>query len=146
MSHKKNFFKRVSITVAACLMLIGSAQAAQITWRNVDAGLQEGKQSHKYILVDVYTDWCGWCKHLDKTTFTNPELKEFLNNKFVSVKANAEDGGAGQKLATQYGVNGYPCALVFDSNGTLIGRFAGYKDAIGYENALRDIIDHPARN
>jgi len=143
MTGKKKFFKQAVVTATAFLSVLSAASAAQLTWKNVNSGMQEAKQTRKYVLADVYTDWCGWCKRLDRDTFTNPELTRFLSEKFVSVKANAEDGGAGQKLAGDYGVNGYPCALVFDPNGKMIGRIVGYKDAQGYETALKEIIDHP---
>ncbi len=143
MTDKKQFFKQAAVTAVAFLSIFSAASAAQISWKDVNSGLQEGKQAHKYVLADVYTDWCGWCKRLDRDTFSNPELTRFLSEKFISVKANAEDGGAGQKLAGDYGVNGYPCALVFDPSGKLIGRIVGYKDAQGYQTTLQNIIDHP---
>jgi thioredoxin-related protein len=144
MTGKKKFFKQAAVATATFLSILSAAAAANLNWKDVTSGLQEAKQSHKYVLADVYTDWCGWCKRLDKDTFTNSELTNFLSQKFVSVKANAEDGGAGQKLAGDYGVNGYPCALVFDPSGKMIGRVVGYKDAAGYQNALQNIMDHPS--
>ncbi len=143
MAYKDKFLKQTVLIVLAVLSVISAACAAEINWKKVDPGMKEAKQLHKYLLADVYTDWCGVCKRLDKDTFSNPELTRFLGDKFVSVKANAEDGGAGQKLATDYSVTGYPCALVFDPFGKFIGRILGYKDAQEYQSALQDIIDHP---
>jgi thioredoxin-related protein len=114
--------------------------AYDVRWHDVNSGMEEGKRNHKYILADVYTSWCGWCKKLDRDTFSDQGLVDFLGQKFVCVKANAEDHGAGQNLARQYSVDGFPCPLVFDSNGKLIGRIVGYKDASGYQSALTDII------
>jgi len=128
----------ITLTVFSVSML--AALAYDVRWHDVDSGMQEGKHAHKYILADVYTNWCGWCKKLDRDTFSDQGLVEFLNQKFVCVKANAEDHAAGEKLAHQYSVSGFPCALVFDYNGKLIGRIVGYKDASGYESALTDII------
>src|ERR1700721_1794923 len=122
-----NFLKHVTLIAGLFLSLGSSASAAEISWKDVSSGLPEGKRAHKYVLADVYTDWCGWCKRLDKDTFSNPELSQYISEKFVPVKANAEDGGAGQKLKNDYGIEGYPCALVFDPDGKLIGRVDGYK-------------------
>jgi thioredoxin-related protein len=105
--------------------------------------MTEAKHNHKYILADVYTSWCGWCKKLDRDTFSDEALAEFLGQKFVCVKANAEDNGAGTRLSRQYNVSGYPCALVFNFEGKLIGRIVGYKDAANYQSALSQIIDKP---
>lgn len=143
LANTQRFFKQIAFTTIAILSLASAVSADEIRWKDVTSGMQEGKQSHKYVLVDIYTDWCGWCKRLDRDTFTNPDLVRFVRDKFVSVKANAEDSGAGQKLAGEYGVNGYPCALVFNPEGKLIGRIGGYKDAQGYQTALQNIINHP---
>jgi thioredoxin-related protein len=142
-ANTQRFFKQIVFTAIAVLSLASAVSADEIRWKDVTSGMQEGKQSHKYVLADIYTDWCGWCKRLDRDTFSNPDLARFLRDKFVPVKANAEDSAAGQKLAGEYGVNGYPCALVFNPDGKLIGRIVGYKDAQGYQTALQDIINHP---
>ena len=53
------------------------------------------------------------------------------------LKANAEDHASGQKLAQQYGIDGYPCALLFLSyDGKLIGKISGYKDAADYQSSF----------
>lgn len=46
--------------------------------------------SPKKVFVDAYTDWCGWCKKMDATTFSNPDLIQYVNNNFYAVKLNAE--------------------------------------------------------
>ncbi len=151
-SHKlppvnRSFFIAITLLILALCGTFKAAQADnQIHWKDVNSGLQEGKSAHKYVLVDIYTDWCGWCKRLDRDTFSNQSLVQFLGTKFVCVKANAEDNGAGQKLTGEYGVNGYPCALVFDPNGKVIGRIVGFKDAQTYEAALTTILNNPSNN
>ena len=140
----KILLQTIFTTLAFFISIASVCADSQIRWKDVNSGLQEGKQSHKYVLVDVYTEWCGWCKSLDRDTFSNQDLIHFLESKFVCVKANAEDNGPGQKMAGEYGVNGYPCALVFDQNGKLIGRIIGYKDANGYQTALSNVLINPS--
>ncbi len=48
------------------------------------------KKKPKKIFIDVYTDWCGWCKKMDATTFMNPEIAKYMNDNFYCVKMNAE--------------------------------------------------------
>ena len=87
------------------------------------------------------TDWCGWCKKLDKDVFSNATLAGYLNDKFVCVKVNAEDPKEGSTVAGTYKVNGYPCALVFSPEGKLLGRIEGYEAARDYKQTLESITN-----
>ena len=59
-------------------------------WLSFDDVDQMGSKSDKKYLVDVYTSWCGWCKVMDKQTFTNEDVKSYVNDKFYPVKFDAE--------------------------------------------------------
>ena len=107
---------------------------------NLSKGIEEAKSSKRYVLADIYTDWCGWCKRLDATTFVDPDFVKYANANFVCVKCNAEDNGEGTKAAQQNGVNGYPTALVYDANGKVIGKIVGFKKAKDYQDTLEQII------
>lgn len=58
-----------------------------LTLTEVEAKL---KEQPRPVLIDLYTDWCGWCKVMDKKTYTNEQLIKYLNEKFYVVKLNAE--------------------------------------------------------
>ena len=68
------------------------ALGSQLEWLNIEQASEIGTKgsNNKKFLVDVYTDWCGWCKVMDKKTFTDPVLIEYLNKNFHVVKFNAE--------------------------------------------------------
>ena len=63
-----------------------------IKWTSLEQveKLNANKKTQRKVFVDVYTDWCGWCKRLDATTYKDPELVKYLNSNFYSVKLNAE--------------------------------------------------------
>lgn len=64
---------------------------ATLKWLSIEeASNIGGSSNNKKFLVDVYTDWCGWCKVMDKKTFTDPALIKYLNQNFHVVKFNAE--------------------------------------------------------
>lgn len=63
---------------------------AKLEWLTLQEAEQKLKQEPKPILVDLYTDWCGWCKVMDKKTYSNQQLIRYLNEKFYVVKLNAE--------------------------------------------------------
>ena len=85
------------------------------------------RTSKKMVVVDVYTDWCGWCKRLDREVYSAPSIGQLVGSKFVPLKLDAEDGGEGETFAKKWKIRGYPCTVVMDSTGTVKGMFYGYK-------------------
>jgi len=61
-----------------------------IKWLSFQEMVVLQKQNPKKVLIDVYTDWCGYCKKMDAETYTNSEIIKYLNEKFYIVKLNAE--------------------------------------------------------
>lgn len=64
---------------------------AKIEWLTIEEAQKRMKKQPRKIVVDVYTDWCGWCKRMDATTFSDPAVIEKINKSFYAVKFNAED-------------------------------------------------------
>lgn len=107
-------------------VLIAAGEASTITWQNsLSKTLQLAKTNRKWILVDVFTDWCHWCKKLDSDVYAQPKVATFLNKSFVCMKANAEKGD-GITVKSKYGVDGYPCTLILEPGGKEKGRIEGY--------------------
>ena len=61
-----------------------------IKWMSFEQAVEKSKTEKRKIFIDVYTDWCGWCKVMDKNTFPDPEVAKLLNEKFYAVKLDAE--------------------------------------------------------
>ena len=64
--------------------------ASNVQWLTFEEAVERSKIEKKKIFIDVYTNWCGWCKVMDKNTFNNPKIAEYLNENFYPVKFNAE--------------------------------------------------------
>lgn len=64
--------------------------AEKIKWLTMEEVEEKLKQEPRKIMVDVYTDWCGWCKKMDKDTFTDAEVVALMNKHFYAVKLDAE--------------------------------------------------------
>ncbi|CAM2007911.1 thioredoxin family protein [Acanthopleuribacter pedis] len=92
---------------------------------SVDDLFSTAKEQQKVVVVDVYTEWCGPCKLMDRNTWSNEKVLSFLTENAVSMKIDAEKG-EGQNFAKKYKVAGYPCILIFNSEGELIDRRMGY--------------------
>jgi thioredoxin-related protein len=80
-------------TLFLLLSLAATATAQEkIQWMSIEEAyeLTLTEQSPKKIFIDVYTDWCGWCKRMDKATFQNPEVAKYMNEHYYNVKFDAE--------------------------------------------------------
>lgn len=139
-------FRRAS-TRGALLFLVGGAtllfgatkpaRAESIRWASsFEAALREAKATRRPLMVDFYTDWCGWCKKLDAETYTDARVVAQARS-FVSVKVNAEREGA--QLARQYRVSSYPNIVFMNENGLVIDRFAGYLPGEGFAAAMGNV-------
>ena len=62
----------------------------KIRWYSFEEAYQLNKKKPKKIFIDVFTDWCGWCKKMDAETFTNPVISKYMAKNFYCVKLNAE--------------------------------------------------------
>jgi thioredoxin-related protein len=130
------------------LLLGGIAQAKAAdeiayvsgSWEQLKA---RAKAENKYILVDCYTDWCGWCKEMDKKTMTDAGVTTLLNGKFVPAKIEMEHG-EGIKLAMKYHVTGFPTFLVFNPAGEFVYESMGYMEAKKFTEEMNNALN-PAK-
>ena len=74
-----------SVSETPALLTEGS-----VNWMTFEQAVEKNKTEKRKIFVDVYTDWCGWCKVMDKNTFNEPTVAKVLNEKFYPVKFDAE--------------------------------------------------------
>ncbi len=78
------------LTLAVLLLSVVRLPAQKVEWLTFEEAVELSKTEKKKIFIDVYTDWCGWCKVMDKNTFNDPEIAAYLNENFYPVKFNAE--------------------------------------------------------
>jgi len=71
----------------------------EVKWYSWEEGYAKAKKENKIILLDAYTEWCGWCKVMDRETYTEKDVKKKIADKFVAIKLNPE-------LAGNYKFNG----------------------------------------
>jgi thioredoxin-related protein len=93
---KKIFLISLTIISLSFLANTGIAQQSaasatdKIKWVSIEEAAALNKKKPKKIFVDMYTDWCGWCKKMDASTFINPVIVKYMNDNYYAVKFNAE--------------------------------------------------------
>jgi thioredoxin-related protein len=115
-------------------------------WLGYDDGLKKAKEDEKPVIINFYTDWCGYCKKMDRSTFKDPEVIQFLDEKFVPIRINGESkkmvSHEGERISLRrltklYGVRGFPTFWFLDSKGKRIGPAPGYKTSTAFLSLLR---------
>ncbi|MFI5135307.1 MAG: thioredoxin family protein [Chitinophagales bacterium] len=123
-------------------LLISSSLLAEVNFQTLDwqQAKDQCKKESKFLFVDCYTEWCGWCKVMDKQTFPDAQVSQFMNDHFVSVKIDMEKG-FGIDLSHKYNVTGYPTFLVFNPSGDLVNVSLGYQDTAPFLAMLKESTD-----
>ncbi|HTX17991.1 MAG TPA: thioredoxin fold domain-containing protein [Bacteroidota bacterium] len=139
-----------AILMTGTLVAQPKRESVKLEWESFNAGIEKAKAHHKKVLVDVYTDWCGWCKKMDAAVYSDLSVKEYLGKNFVVIKMNAEGHGTlhykGQdftpaQLAAAFGVNGYPTTLFLKEDSEPITVLPGYVEAPMFLNILTYVAE-----
>jgi len=105
--------------------------------------VKAAQRSGKPYFVDCYAEWCGPCKLLNKTTFADPEVGEYVNSQMLAYKLDCEKG-EGPELCKLWKIQGYPSILVFGPDGKRIGMIYGYADSPTFMAELKRILPKAA--
>lgn len=142
-------FVGFSLSMASPVSSSYDPPAEKITWYSWEEAIELAENTPKKIFIDLYTDWCGWCKRMDATTFQDPQVVSYMNKHFIAVKFNAEqkesvqykgytmefDESAGRRGAHQLAISllngrmGYPSFVYLDEDQNRITISPGYKEA-----------------
>ncbi len=138
------------LLLAVLFLGLGSYVQGQetIKWVTFNEAMELQKKKPKKIFMDVYTEWCGPCKMLDRQTFQNADVIKYVNENYYAVKFNAEgtesityegktyanpryvEGRTGRNAMHEFtaalGVNSYPTMLFFDEKGKPIQPVKGF--------------------
>ena len=78
----------LALVFISALAIFGNAQ--KINWMTLQEAVKLNETAPKKIFIDVFTDWCGWCKRMDQTTFRNEDVINYMNENYYAVKLDAE--------------------------------------------------------
>ncbi len=146
----QHMIKKVTLILAVMLFSLTSVIAQEINWVTLEEALELQKKTPKKIMMDVYTNWCGPCKMLDRNTFQNKDVAAYVNKHYYAVKFNAEgnssvtykdktfanpsyDASRANKRNSPHEftrylkVRAYPTIVFFDEEANFITPVTGYK-------------------
>jgi thioredoxin-related protein len=72
------------------LSVVGNGLAQNVNWISFEEAIERNEKKPRKFLIDVYTDWCGWCKKMDASTYKNPVIVDYINEHYYAIKFNAE--------------------------------------------------------
>lgn len=149
-----------TFTVLLLITYVSYSQEIKVKWYSIEEALELNKKDQKKIFIDVYTDWCGWCKKMDATTFNDSAIAQILNTEYYAVKFNAEtkdtiffggrqfvnEGPNGRSphqlaIALLQGRMSYPSVAFLDEQNYYLTALPGYKSPEGIEPFLMFFAD-----
>lgn len=127
---------------------------AEIHWISIDELQAKMREQPRKVYMDIYTDWCGWCKVMEKKTFTNANVIKYMNEKFYCVRFNAERQDTirfmgknypfdashkGNTLAVELmrGQMSYPTSIIMEERFQNPQPIPGYQDVPTIEKILK---------
>lgn len=134
--------KNIIIFIISLLTFISCKNSyAEIKWeKDLATAIKKAKSKNLPIMIDIYTDWCSWCKELDKNTYANEKVIETAK-KIVSVKLNPETSKEGEEIAKKYGVKGYPTILFINADGFVLENVGGYVEGEKFVPYMKNAIE-----
>ena len=158
----KNWIGIILIAWLVSAFASASELSSSVRWLSFEEAIELSKSEPRKIFIDVYTDWCGWCKKMDAGTFSDPAVAKILNEQFYPVKLNAEqreiikfDGrefefvGEGRRgyhqlaAALLDGKMSYPSVVFLNEDLEKMQVLAGYHNASSFHQIVSFIgLDH----
>ena len=109
------------------IVVRSSSKGIQFANMSFEAAKAEAKSTGKLIFIDAYASWCGPCKMMDKNTFSDEEVGNVFNKKFINLKIDMEKSEEGPSLARMFQVTAYPTFLWVNGDGKIVKREMGYR-------------------
>ncbi|ARV06553.1 thioredoxin [Polaribacter sp. SA4-10] len=147
--------KKLILLISIIFYSLSTNAQESVKWLGFEEAIKLNKENPKPILVDIYTDWCGYCKKMDLNTYSNKTIADYINKNFYAVKLDGEgkkdiifnehtfkfqkEGRRGYHQLSATLMNGklsYPTTLFLSKEEEVVDRIPGYLD----KNVMEKIL------
>lgn len=133
----KKYFIAICLTLFMGWAVSGYGQGIKFFEGTFDEALTKAKQEKKLVFVDFYATWCGPCKQMAETVFTDKEVGKYMNEKFVCIQINVETIGWQKEVAEKFNVTVMPTLIFFKADEKVISRMIGAREKDGFLGEAR---------
>ncbi|MCV9387625.1 thioredoxin family protein [Reichenbachiella ulvae] len=140
--------KKVLMSLTLLLGLTWATQAQEMNWYTLEEAQKLNTSDSRPIFIDFTAEWCGWCKKMDRTTFSDKEVAERMNKEFYAVKLDfdspqrfvfGDKAITAKELAQQVAIEGLPTMVVFSSDLQSHQKIVGYLKSNDFMNSLDEL-------
>ena len=124
-------------------------------WVTLEQAQRQAIDEGKYILLDIYTEWCGFCRRMNKETYADKRVQNALDSYFYPVRINAESSTrvtflgetyAMRDLAHAFGVSSYPTTIFITPDGEPVASQPGFIEAARFHKMLSFVGSESYKN
>ncbi len=101
------------------------------------------KAEHRFVVLDGAAEWCHWCHVMEATTYHDAAVQQLLTDHFIAAKVDVDSR---PDIEERYGDWGWPATVVFDADGTEVGKYKGYIDPATFAQTLRAVVARGAES
>ncbi len=147
---RKNIVLIIIVAVFTLAISHNQSSAAGMRWYSFNKGIEAARMQRKPIVVDFYADWCGWCKVMDKSIFSDPVIVNKLSRNYISIKIDFESNESlryknirftPKEFAGVLGIRGLPTVVFMDKDSEVITILPGLIRPDTFDSLLGYIKD-----
>jgi thioredoxin-related protein len=126
-----------------------SVPAEGVAWQPFEQAVDSAEADDRYIIIDIYAPWCGWCKKMQRTVYTADSVQTYLNEHFIPTRLDATAKKSSvefrgktfpvPQLARKLGLRGTPTTVFLKPDGSYLARRPGFVETDDFLTMLRFI-------
>ena len=134
---------RPFVLLTAIVALTSMAAADHVNWQtNLETSLSTANSSGRLVLMKFTADWCGYCKKMERETFTRPTVAQLVNSQFVPVLVDADQH---KDLVKHLKIAGLPAILIVSPEMVILHRISGYQSEAKLLPELQKVLAEHGR-